>query len=123
VIKYSLLATVIAFISILISMFVFEAFDALSSIICASITALIMIEIWGRTKKRLPTAREKSLFLLSYWALMLLLFMLPSTFAFYNAWGWLHMVVLATTYPLFMLMLFTDKQLARHVYKEVPDDD
>lgn len=65
---YSFLAAVIALVSILISMFVFEAFDALSSIICASITTLIMIEVWGRTKKRLPTAQERRLFFLSYWA-------------------------------------------------------
>lgn len=48
---------------------------------------------------------------------MLILFMLPPTFALYNAWDWLHMTVLAATYPLFMMMLFSDKQLARHVQK------
>ncbi len=117
-IRYSLLATLIAFIGILISLFAFKRFDALSSIAGASITAVIMIEIWGRRKKRLPTAKERSLFLISYWVMMLTLYMLPSTFTQYNSWGWLHMFVLATNYPLFMLLLFTDRQLTKHVRKD-----
>lgn len=116
-IKYSLIATLVAFISTVISIVVFKSFDATSSIASASITALVMIQIWGRSKKRLPTSNEKNIFLISYWLFMLTLFLIPAQFINSNPWGITNVIILATAYPLFMLIFFREKTLVKFVQK------
>jgi|GEM_PF-7060563 len=58
-IKYSLIATLVAFITTLISIIVFKSFDATSSIACSSITALIMLQVWGRSRNTLANTQRK----------------------------------------------------------------
>lgn len=114
-IKYTFLATFIALISTLISIFVFKSFDAASSIACACITAILINYAWGKSKKRLPTANEKMIFLISYWILMLVIFLVPTSFMPHTAAGLGTMFVLATAYPIFMSIFFREKFLMKYV--------
>lgn len=114
-IRYSLIATLVAFITTLISMVVFKSFDATSSIACSGITALIMIQVWGRSRKPLPTPSEKNTFLLIYWILMSVIFLMPTLVISSNPWGVANVLILAGAYPLFMLILFREKFLLKHV--------
>ena len=114
-IKYSLLATVTAVISTLISIFVFKSFGTSSTIACACITAVLISYIWGKSQKRLPKPGEKTAFLIFYWLMMLIIFLVPTAVLPHTASGLGTMFVLASAYPIFMSIFFKEKFLIKYV--------
>lgn len=114
--QYSIYSTIIATILTLIFIFIFKSSVSTVAIPAALATAYIITFWFGKSEKRLPSKNEKNKFIMLYWFLMLLIYIAPayllpnSTTA-----GILLMLVSATTYPMFMLILFKDKFLLKYV--------
>ncbi len=68
-IKYALLATIIATVITSFVVIVFEFYGTSVSIASAVITALAINFLWWRFRKRQPTFSEKSILLIIYWIL------------------------------------------------------
>ena len=115
-IKYSIFSAIIAVVLTFLYMIFFNSMDATAAIATSSITALIITFWFGKSEKRLPTRSEKNKIIIIYWMLMLLIYLTPvylsekSTTA-----GMFHMVILATAYPMFMLILFKDKFIQNYI--------
>ena len=119
-IKYSFLAALIASISTFIAIIYFKELSATTSIIGSSIAALVIIQIWGRRRKRLPTKKEKTKFILIYSLLMFIILFMPILFsASYNAAGLSIRFITLLAYPIWMLIFFNDKSLLKFVPQEI----
>lgn len=117
--KYSLLAAFIAVVSTFIPILYFKYFGSTEALIGAGIAALILVEVWGRRKKRFPTPKEKTSFLLSYFLIMVIFICTPALLAGrYTIPGLLLMFILSFVYPIWMAILFNERSLKRFVIVE-----
>lgn len=111
-IRYALLATIIAAVTTFCIVVFFRTYGTTVSIISAAITAFIVTSVWGHFKKRQPTFHEKTILILVYWVLTITLLLGPVFLVHRYSLGLAVMLMNTTAYPIMMLIFFRDKFLS-----------
>ncbi|MCB2426351.1 hypothetical protein [Methylophaga pinxianii] len=109
-IRYALLATIIAVVSTFCMVAVFKTYGIAISIASASFTAITTNFLWWRFRERSPTYHEKTVLTLVYGVLIASLLLGPVSQAQYNAIGLTIMFIYASVYPIFMANLFGERK-------------
>lgn len=115
--KYSLVAAVIAAIVSIAYAIFFKSLDEKTAMVSSVVAAAALAWWFVKIEKRAPSNSERTLLVLVYWVLMIGAYVVPPYLmgvAPSHA-GLMMLVIITLPFPLFMDILLREKMLARYL--------